>query len=183
MENIILGLLMIKPLSGYEIQKFIKDNFNMICSESYGSIQKALYKLVEKESIKFQEIAKGKTIIKKYFITESGERIFKTWVASPMQAKKVKNMELAKLFFLGFSSNQEKINAIEDYILQIQDIKGQLLLIYKEFSRSVLNKRENELDYEIFKYNKLMIKYGLDAAEFEIQWYKKILEEISMEVK
>ena len=48
MEYLILGLLMLSPMTGYELQQFMKKNLSLICSHSAGSVQTALSKL-EKE--------------------------------------------------------------------------------------------------------------------------------------
>ena len=45
MEYIILGLLILSPMTGYELQQFIKNNLSLICSPSAGSMQTAVKKL------------------------------------------------------------------------------------------------------------------------------------------
>ena len=55
MEYLILGLLILSPMTGYELQQFIKKNLALICSHSAGSVQTALAKL-KKEDIKLSII-------------------------------------------------------------------------------------------------------------------------------
>ena len=45
MEYLILGILTLSPMTGYELQQFIKQNLALICSHSAGSVQTALTKL------------------------------------------------------------------------------------------------------------------------------------------
>ena len=45
MEYLILGLLILSPMTGYELQQFIRKNLALICSHSAGSVQTALAKL------------------------------------------------------------------------------------------------------------------------------------------
>ena len=46
MEFLILGLLILSPMTGYELQQFIKAKpGSLICSHSAGSVQTALGKL------------------------------------------------------------------------------------------------------------------------------------------
>lgn len=170
MEYIILGLLSIAPLTGYEIQKFIKNNFSMICSESYGSMHTALKNLEKKQYILFREEVTGGKKKKTYSITEKGREQFINWVETPMQAKKVKNMELSKLFFMGFASGQARVDSIKDYIRQMEEVKEKLLAI-KAFHNC--SQQEGQDKYHLF-----LLEYGLDAAEFEIQWYRKLLKKI-----
>lgn len=130
----------------------------------------ALKNLEKKECIVFQEEMSGKKKKKTYDITEKGKKYFINWVETPMQAKKVKNMELSKLFFMGFASEKARRESIKDYIGQMEDIQSQLLAI-RDFYSSLEN-GEHE------KYNLLMLEYGLDAAEFEIKWYRELLKKI-----
>ena len=51
MENIILSLLLIKSMTIYEIRAFIQKNLSTVCSDSMGSIQSAIKKLIEKACI------------------------------------------------------------------------------------------------------------------------------------
>ena len=45
MEFLLLGLLILSPMTGYELQQFIRQNLSLICSHSAGSVQTALAKL------------------------------------------------------------------------------------------------------------------------------------------
>lgn len=49
MDKIILGILMPRRLTAYEMRNIIRENFKSMCSDSLGSIQSALKKLVEKQ--------------------------------------------------------------------------------------------------------------------------------------
>ena len=46
MENIILSILLFKPMTVYEIRMYVQRNLNTICSDSLGSIQIAIKKLI-----------------------------------------------------------------------------------------------------------------------------------------
>ena len=45
MEYLLLGLLILSPMTGYQLQQFIKNNIALISSNSPGSVQPALAKL------------------------------------------------------------------------------------------------------------------------------------------
>jgi len=88
MEYLILGLLILSPMTGYELQQFIKKNLALICSHSAGSVQTALSKLVKEGKATASEAAEGKRRKKTYSITVAGRAAFSHWVAQPMQAEK-----------------------------------------------------------------------------------------------
>ena len=50
MDKLILGLLMIKHFTVYEIRQVMRQNFSSMCSDSLGSIQAALKKTVPARS-------------------------------------------------------------------------------------------------------------------------------------
>lgn len=99
MEYLILGLLLLSPMAGYDLQQFIKKNLALICSPSAGSVQTALSKLEKSGKIAVSETAEGRRHKKIFTITDIGRSAFSAWIAQPMQADKVKNMELSRLFF------------------------------------------------------------------------------------
>ena len=115
MEYLILGLLILSPMTGYELRQFIRQNLALICSDSAGSVQTALAKLGREGFVTSSESAGGRRK-KTYSITESGRTAFSEWVAQPMQAERAKNMELSRLFFLGLAKPGERAAAIRDYI-------------------------------------------------------------------
>lgn len=86
MEYLILGLLMLSPMTGYDLQQFIKKNLALICSHSAGSVQIALAKLEKEGKVTTCESAQGKRRKKIFSITDTGRTAFSSWVAQPMQA-------------------------------------------------------------------------------------------------
>lgn len=86
MESLILGLLILSPMTGYELQQFIKKNLALICSHSAGSVQTALAKLEKEGKVTASETAQGKRRKKIFTITDAGRTAFSSWVAQPMQA-------------------------------------------------------------------------------------------------
>ena len=133
MDYLILGLLILSPMSGYELQQFIRQNLALICSHSAGNIQTSLTKLCKADLIRWEESSQGNRKKKTYHITDAGRGVFDDWVSKPMQADKVKNMELSRLFFLGLAKPEARIAAIGDYIRQIEEAKAVLSDIQVRF--------------------------------------------------
>lgn len=176
MEHLILGLLMLSPMTGYELQQFIKHNLSLICSHSAGSVQTALTKLEREGKLSVSEAMEGKRRKKTFSITEEGRACFASWVAQPMDAGKVKNMELSRLFFLGLAQPEERIAAIRDYIRQMEEAEAVLLTIWARFEQL----RESQLppgrDWQsILRFQGHTIEYGIAAARFERDWYGRLL--------
>ena len=153
MEYLILGLLILSPMTGYELQQFIKKNLALICSHSAGSVQTA--------------------------ITETGRASFSRWVAQPMQADRVKNMELSRLFFAGLAQPEERLAAIRDYIRQMEETRGVLCAIQEYFQATDPKALPPDIDWpQVLRFQGYTIQYGIAAAEFEIGWYGRLLHEL-----
>lgn len=173
MEFVILGLLLTKPMTGYEISNFIKINLSLICSHSAGSVQNAIKKLIASGYIDFVEtIEKGKNK-KTFSITDSGREAFSNWISKPMQPEKSKKMELSKLFFLGFATKEEQIDSIKKYIDEIQT----LLISFQAVKETISSAKEQSSNPN-FIFNEYTLDYGLESAKFEVYWYTKLLKEL-----
>lgn len=182
MEYLILGLLILSPMTGYELQQFIKKNLALICSHSAGSVQTAISKLKREGKINVRDTAEGGRKKKIFAVTETGRAAFSLWVAQPMQADKVKNMELARLFFAGLAKPEDRITAIRDYICQMEDTKGVLYSIREFFRQMDQGEMPPGTDWaQVLRFQGYTIEYGIAAAEFEIEWYTKLLKELEEE--
>ena len=179
MEYLILGLLLLSPMTGYELQQFIKRNLSLICSHSAGSVQTALNKLEQAGRVTAEESTEGRRRKKTYAITDAGREAFAAWVAQPMQADKVKNMELSRLFFLGLAKPEERAAAIRDYIRQMEETKAVLTAIRDRFRTVQEAPLPPGRDWaSVFRFQGYTIEYGIAAAEFERNWYGRLLTEL-----
>ncbi len=181
MEFIVLGLLMLKPMTGYEIVCFLKSNFRMICSDSSGSVQIALKKLIHNEKIAFSESIENGKNKKTYSITDKGKAEFANWVKCPMQSGKIKNKELSKLFFLGFANKEHQVSAIEDYIKQLKKVEQEVLTIAKMFEENIeIAKKLTDIknNEDVIKFQVYILDYGVQSISFEINWYTQLLEKV-----
>ena len=179
MEYLVLGLLVLSPMTGYELQQFIRQNLALICSHSAGSVHTALAKLEREGHIAAAETTEGRRRKKTFSITESGRTAFASWVSQPMQAEKVKNMELSRLFFLGLAKPEERSAAIRDYIRQMEETAAVLRAIRERFRQAQEISLPPGRDWDaIFRFQGYTIEYGIAAAQFERDWYRRLLCEL-----
>lgn len=178
MEYLILGLLMLSPMTGYELQQFIRKNLALICSHSAGSVQTALAKLEKAGRVTARETAEGRRRKKIFSITQTGRDAFSRWVAQPMQVDKIKKMELSRLFFAGLAQPEERTAAIRAYIRQVEQTRGTLCAIRESFRRIRTGELPAGMDWpSVLRFQGYTLDYGIAAAEFEIGWYSRLLTE------
>lgn len=179
MECLILGLLMLSPMTGYQLQQFIKKNLALICSHSAGSVQTALSKLEKEGKAAACETVEGRRRKKVFSISEAGREAFSAWVSQPMQAEKVKNMELSRLFFAGLAQPEERLEAIRDYVRQLREIHGVLCTIRARVQQMKAEELPSGADWaQVLRFQGYTIDYGIAAADFEIDWYSRLLREL-----
>ncbi|MBO1306873.1 helix-turn-helix transcriptional regulator [Enterococcus sp. 669A] len=180
MDIIILGFLMIKSSTLYELRQQINSTLSKISSSSTGSIQAALKKLLKAGMITFVEQVEGGVNKKIYSITDSGKEYFEEKIAAPMLHKE-KNMELSKFFFMGFVDPGKRVQLIRGYI---DELKNELAVL--EQMNANLEPRyplspmtderfsEDELN-GIAQFQYATLDLDMAKLKFEIQWFQEFV--------
>ena len=202
MEYIILSMLLCKAMTVYEIRNYIIKNLTTVCSNSLGSIQTAIKKMLSKGYIEVNEYVENGLNKKKYSITDKGLAEYKKWVGTPINLSKMTNMEESKLFFLGIAPKEKRIaflvtlnkdleeqlqalTAIQEFALNAKEavIKENISNISKE-SKYVNNllSVSNEKDLSAvllntYDYQMSLLKYGIERTKFDLAFYKNLLKE------
>ena len=200
MEYIILGLLLFKPMTVYEIRMYIQKNLTTICSDSLGSIQIAVKKLLNKGYITTKEYLERGLVKKKHSITSLGVEHYKEWVGSPINIAKMTNMEESKFYFLGTASKEKRISFLKSYISSLKEQFNKLVHI-KELTKgakdiaihthlerianekqitdnlSVVSEEDNmqSIFESTYSYQIYLLEYGLNRVKSDISFYEKIL--------
>lgn len=199
MEKIILGILMFKGMTIYDMKLFINNNLDTMCSASSGSIHTAIKKMLEKSLIDFKEDGNKKI----YYITAKGREEFNLWIEEPMDIRKAKNIELSKFFFLGLSNPDHRINLIKNYIKDLKAERDKLKSIHDTINskndhiisegikiftenqwneegikKNIYTNKVEDTISDIFKYQQSTLQYGIASIEFEIDWYSKYLNKM-----
>lgn len=196
MNIIILGFLMLKHSTIYEIREFIGNYLSSICSNSTGSIQAGIKKMLESEMITFIEVSENEVTKKVYSITEKGKNYFMDSLSAPMLYKE-KNMELNKLFFMGFIDRKLQIESISNYIYELEKelsylkkISDSLSPRYQLDQDDINGVKQNSGAPELITENRAhdiamfqyaVLDFGIDKIEFEIKWFRKFKEKLERE--
>ena len=174
MDNIILGLLLLSSRTIYQLRERIDKGLNMMYSSSMGSIQAAIKKLLNCGYIQYEEAVENGKYKKIYSITDSGKQNFIEWVSTPMEIQSSKNPELAKLYFMGFSTKEKREAGLQEYISKLKEQYDVLNAICKEAE----NVKVPDEDKDILHYQLTAARYGKDFMKFNIEWYQKLLDEM-----
>ena len=167
MDNIILGLLLLSSRTIYQLHERIDKGLNMMYSSSMGSIQAAIKKLLNCGYIQYEEIVENGKYKKIYSITDSGKQHFIDWVSTPMEIQNSRNPELAKLYFMGFSTIEKREAGLHKYISKLKEQYDVLNTICKEAE----NVRVSQEHKDILYYQFAAAQYGKDFLKFNIERY------------
>ena len=201
MDKIILGILMLRRMTAYELRNTIRDNFKSMCSDSLGSIQVALKKLLSLKMVTFEELVEKGINKKRYAITDIGEKVLMEWIKIPIDISKTKNIDIGKLLFMGYISKNEQKNLINKIILSLEKEYSELknlkesinfenerlaienyLLTDTEYQERIKNlNKKNDVSKnikEISKFTLATLDYGIDVVDFNIKWFKKLKTKI-----
>jgi PadR family transcriptional regulator, regulatory protein AphA len=123
----ILGLLMTKPMSGYDIKKKIDDKLSFFWHENYGHLYPMLAKLDKEKLVKKEIVSEERRLDRKvYKITDKGKKEFAKWLPRPHEFAKFRSELLLKVFFgvnaepeitIGFLNREKEFheNLLETY--------------------------------------------------------------------
>lgn len=180
-DYIILGLLILSNRTIYQLRSRIDKGLNMMYSSSTGSIQAAIKKLLNNEYIDYRDIQDNGKKKKEYYITEAGRQEFNKWINSPIDSAGIKCPELSKIYFMGFSKQENRLDIIREYIKELKDKYDSLKMICDESELFVRSNDYEILDSEtkdIIFYQLATARLGRDLMAFAIKWYEQFLIEM-----
>lgn len=163
----ILGLLSIKPLSGYEIRGHIKNSLTHFWAESNGQIYPALNLLMKENLIILLDKSNSeKKASNTYAITKLGLKELKNWLKKEDDEKSVHRDEnLLKLFF---GKNLTKKNSIQ----RLKNREQKLLKKLDEYF-SILKEIQKKSSSPHYIYWDITLKNGISSVQAEINWCKE----------
>ena len=151
-DKIVLGFLMEKDMTGYEIKKTMENSTNFFFNTSYGNIYPTLKKLEDAGSLESREEVRNGKLNKLYSITEKGKKIFMEWLGSNSDIAMIRDEALCRVFFFAHLDDEKIKKELESYL--------------------------DRLDVEIDKLKKLrknhqceLTEWKLKALDFGIDYY------------
>jgi len=192
MDIILLGLLMIQNCTIYEMKKVIEIHLTNVSSNSIGSIQAAIKKLLSKNLICFNEYVENSVNKKTYEITDTGKEYFISSISKPMLYKE-KSMELSKFFFMGFVEKSKQVALVESYLKELEKELSTLEQIkiiaesqatFDENYLLRLQKKGNPAGLtladikEIAFFQCALLELSIDKIKCEIKWFEDFKQKL-----
>lgn len=175
MEYVVLGLLILKSQTLYELNNAFKQGISLFYSASYGSLQTTIKNLLKKGLISFEEQVDNGRNKKVYTISPGGKEAFFQWMNEDTPVNKLEVTALSKVYFLGLiDSTDHKKKILKEIIGKIQTVEEELESIDKEISKyKVPDSYKNILNYQV-----KTLDYGIKAHTFAKGWFVTLLNSL-----
>jgi DNA-binding PadR family transcriptional regulator len=171
--QVLLGLLTIEPMSGYDLRVTIRETVGYFWNESYGQIYPNLHRLAAEGLVKRRtERQPGKPDRHIYSITEKGRERLRKWLAVPPQPEIPRNELLLKLFF----GDQVPAHTLIAYVARMAEEHRALLALLARAEREQISARTQ---YGGAPYWRMAVHFGQMELEAHLRWAEETLAELS----
>jgi PadR family transcriptional regulator AphA len=163
----ILGLLSQKPMSGYDIKRFLESLSWLIGSPSFGGLYPALHALHKDGLVTVDlQLRDGKPPRKIYGPTESGRRALKEWIGQPANSSAPLKGFLMRLI-LADSYPPAGL------IAHLQQRRAQVAASQVDLQKTAESPEKTNLG------QRLALEYGVALAASELAWLDSVLNRLS----
>lgn len=167
----LLGLLAVAPMSGYDLGQNIRTSVGFFWNESYGQIYPNLKALAAEGLVTSKtERQKGKPDRHIYSITKKGRQRLAAWLAVAPQPEIPRNELLLKLFF----GAQVPAEILIGYVEEMVERQRLLVLKFTETDEAVSAQEQ----YPDTPYWKMAARFGQLELEAHLRWGEETLVEL-----
>lgn len=171
MEFCVLGLLMMRDLSLYDLNQAFKASLALFYSASLGSLQVALRNLEARGLVAYDEVLVGRRAKKVYRILPEGKQTFFSGFQEPLPPARLEAVALSRVHFLGLLPTDDVrrqaldliVAAVAAALRDLEALEGSLqTLPLPESARPV------------FRYQMKTLDYGLQAHRLALKWFEEL---------
>ena len=175
--EVLLGLLTIAPMSGYDLRQAIRSSVGHFWNESYGQIYPNLKRLEAAGCVTAKtERQTGKPERHIYSITKEGRARLAAWLEIEPQPEIPRNELLLKLFF-GAQGSPELL------IGQVERMMERERTFLHEFSRIEQEEIAPGRQYPDAPYWKMTARFGQLELDAHLRWAEETLTELRQIVR
>jgi PadR family transcriptional regulator AphA len=169
----VLGMLSIKPMSGYDIKRMIEGSVSYFWTESFGQIYPMLKRLMAEELVvRTVERQRGKPDRHVYEVTPAGRQALRAWLAEGATPRVERNELLLKLFF----GNQVPPTVSLEHVERFRERQRTLLRQYRQIEKQITTEHPGDPGAP---YWLMTLRYGQHVSEALVRWCDESLANLS----
>jgi DNA-binding PadR family transcriptional regulator len=168
---LILGLLLVRPLSLYEVHARFASGLRHIYAASYGSIHRALRQLHEAAEVEQVDDPAATRNAKRYLATDQGRRSWQEWMMEPRAGEDSEPSMLARVLLLGLLETPAERREV-------------LLALHRRACTDLEELRSVDAGGPTGdapaaqRYPRLTLEYGVRTGAGVVAWLEELLREI-----
>ncbi|MDY0908300.1 PadR family transcriptional regulator [Microbacterium sp. CFBP9034] len=171
MQFVILGLLLLAPMSLYDLHKQFSAGPSLFYSASFGSLQRALRQLVEQGLVTATDAPDSARRRKLHSPTAEGIAAWHSWMHEPIGGAHAETAMLAKVYLLGLlEPGQER----DDALAALKTSVNAALAELREVARALDAEDVPAPFADVFRYQRATLDYGLRSHEFALEWLNEL---------
>lgn len=171
MDNVILGFLMIRSLTQYDLLQALQKKVSPFYKASLGSIQHALKKLLEQAYIISEPIEDDPRKRLLYHITPLGTSHFLSWMKKAPDENKLEAQITTKLFFLSHLDQAARLEVIKTIINCLEEIVSH----YEHEKETLADQEWPDEVKETVYYQLKTLDLGYNNYASTLNWFKALL--------
>lgn len=163
----ILGLLMLAPMSLYDLHKQFEAGPSLFYSASHGSIQRALRGLVEAELVTATDDADSARRRRIHTVTAAGVEHWRQWMSEPLSGANAETEMLAKVFLLGLLPAGPDRDGVPSVLrASVESSRGDLVTLEES-----LDQLDVPFDLQdVFRFQRATLDDGLRSHDLALHW-------------
>jgi PadR family transcriptional regulator AphA len=175
LPHLLLGLLSSNPMSGYDLNKVFNTTIQHFWTTDQSQIYRTLYKLEEEGKVEVETVIQEDNPNKKvYHITEKGTAELHDWLAKRHASATIREAWLGQLFFGYEVDDTTVISVLES---RVADLESHLRVLEAFQATLPATHSWGQTPHE-YRFQLLTLDYGIEAYRFDIEWLKKVIEQI-----
>jgi DNA-binding PadR family transcriptional regulator len=170
--KVILGLLRLRPRSGYEIKQHVDRSTRFFWSASYGQIYPELRRLEDERLVEGAEEATGDRARTTYRLTEEGRRVVREWLREPPKTFEMRHEGMLKSFLADALPPSERAQRL----LDMRDQHLEKLERLREVEADIPVEGRQGSAYTV-------LRYGIEFNEWTAEWCERAARRLASEAK
>lgn len=173
MAHVILGLLLIRRQSLYDLIKAFESGVSLFYSASSGSIKRALDGLLARGLIDVAHVEPGARGRKVYRVTDAGRAEFRAWMTGEPTGADPEVAALPRLYFLGLLEPHERVPVLRRLTERFEQDLARLTALEEKVEAQDVPEEHRDL----YTHQRATLDYGIAAHRFAIDWFRAHTDE------
>jgi len=161
---VILGLLDVRPMSGYDIKRIVDRSTRFFWAASYGQIYPELRRLEADGLVTAESRPAGGRPRTLYRLTEDGQRVLREWLQTGEAGYELRDLGLLKLFLAGGLERE----GVVELVRRMRDERARVLEQLRHVEATAPHGGTRTLT----------LRFGIDTHEFWIDWLERLEHEL-----